>query len=117
MSGSRRGHQKNEVRPEGLCYEGRMKNLIAVTMVLGALAGCARFGGGAPKTDEDKTLYALGLIIGRNLTDFNLTARELSVVEAGIGDMVMKRKPAVDFETWAPKVDALHRARRESRGA
>ena len=93
-----------------------MKNFIAVTMVVGALAGCARLGG-APKTDEDKTLYALGLIIGRNLTDFNLTARELSVVEAGIGDMVMKRKPAVDFETWAPKVDALHRARRDSRGA
>jgi FKBP-type peptidyl-prolyl cis-trans isomerase len=91
------------------------KNLLAVVMLVGALAGCARFGG-APKTDEDKTLYALGLIIGRNLGDFNLTPRELAVVEAAINDTVLKKKPAVDFETWGPKVDALHQARRKARG-
>jgi FKBP-type peptidyl-prolyl cis-trans isomerase len=90
------------------------KNLIAVAL-LGALAGCARFGG-APKTDEDKTLYALGMIIGRNLNDFSLTSRELGVVEAGMNDMVLKKKPAVEFETWAPKVDVLHQTRRKARG-
>jgi len=95
-----------------------MKNLIAVTLLVGAvgIGGCGRFGG-APKTDEDKTLYALGMIIGRNLGDFNLTPRELDVVKAGMTDTVQKKKTAVDIETWGPKVDALHTARRQARGA
>jgi FKBP-type peptidyl-prolyl cis-trans isomerase FkpA len=94
-----------------------MKTLIAVTLVVGAVSGCSRFGGGAPKTDDDKTLYALGMIIGRNLTDFNLSARDLEIVKAGINDTVLKKKTAVELETWGPKVDALHTARRQSRGA
>ena len=55
-----------------------MKNLIAVTLLVGSLSACARLGGGAPKSEDDKTLYALGMIIGRNLSDFNLTPRELA---------------------------------------
>ncbi|HXU05304.1 MAG TPA: FKBP-type peptidyl-prolyl cis-trans isomerase [Polyangia bacterium] len=95
-----------------------MKKLIALTLTLGALAGCGRLGlGGAPKTDEDKTLYSLGLIIGRNLQDFNLTARELDIVKAGMTDVVMKKKPAVELETYGPKVDKLHTDRRMARGA
>src|SRR5262245_52362790 len=93
-----------------------MKNLIAVMLVVGTL-GCARLGGGgAPKTDEEKTLYALGMIIGKNLGDFNLTPRELELVKAGIEDTTFKRKAAVELETWGPKVDALHTARRQARG-
>ena len=93
-----------------------MKNLIAVTLVMGAVAGCGRFGG-APKTEDDKTLYALGMIIGRNLGDFNLTPRELDVVKAGMTDMVQKKKLAVELETYGPKVDAFHQKRRQDRGA
>ena len=93
-----------------------MKNLIAVTLVVGAVAGCGRFGG-APKTEDDKTLYALGMIIGRNLGDFNLTPRELDVVKAGMTDMVQKKKLAVELETYGPKVDAFHQKRRQDRGA
>ena len=93
-----------------------MKNLIAVTLLVGAVGGCGRFGG-APKTDEDKTLYALGMIIGRNLSDFNLTPRELDIVKAGMTDTVQKKKTSVDIETWGPKVDALHTSRRQARGA
>jgi len=93
-----------------------MKNLIAVTLVVGALAGCQKFRG-APTTEDDKTLYALGMIIGRNLNDFNLTPRELDVVKAGMTDMVQKKKLAVELETYGPKVDAFHQKRRQDRGA
>ncbi len=93
-----------------------MKTLIALTLALGAVAGCGRLGG-APKTEDDKTLYALGMIIGRNLADFNLTPRELDVVKAGMTDMVQKKKTAVELEAYGPKVDALHTARRTGRAA
>jgi FKBP-type peptidyl-prolyl cis-trans isomerase FkpA len=93
-----------------------MKNLIAATLVMGTVltAGCGRFGS-TPKTDDEKTLYALGMIIGRNLADFNLTDRELNIVKAGMTDMVQKKKTAVDLETYGPKVDKLHMDRRQAR--
>jgi len=91
-----------------------MKNLIAVTLVVGALAGCKKFGG-TPTTEDDKTLYALGMIIGRNLGDFNLTPRELDVVKTGMTDMVQKKKLAVELETYGPKVQAFHMKRRQDK--
>ena len=95
-----------------------MKNLIAVTLMLAAAAGCGRLGGGgAPKSEDDKTLYALGMIIGRNLADFNLTARELDIVKAGMTDIVEKKKAAIDLETYGPKVDKFHGDRRQARAA
>jgi FKBP-type peptidyl-prolyl cis-trans isomerase FkpA len=75
--------------------------------------------GGAPalaqdpplKTDEDKTFYALGLLVSRSLANFNLTEAELATVLAGIGDGARKREPKVDVQTYGPKVQALHAAR------
>ena len=94
-----------------------MKNLIALTLVLvAATTGCAKLRGG-PKTEEDKTLYALGMIIGKNLGDFNLTERELDIVKSGMTDVVQGKKTAVDLETYGPKVDKLHSDRRTARGA
>ena len=72
--------------------------------------------GGAPalaqelKTEEDKTLYALGLLVSRSLANFNLSEAELATVLAGIGDGVRK-KEQVDLQTYGPKVQALHAAR------
>jgi len=69
----------------------------------------------APKTEEDKTLYALGMIIGKNLQDFNLSPRELDIVKAGMTDTIQKKKTAVELETYGPKVDKLHGDRRQAR--
>src|SRR5262245_29817447 len=99
-----------------MCYEGPMKNLLVAMLLVGAVAGCGRLGGG-PKSEDDKTIYALGLIIGRNLADFNLTPRELDLVKAGITDSVQNKKTAVEIEAYGPKVDALHTSRRQARGA
>jgi FKBP-type peptidyl-prolyl cis-trans isomerase FkpA len=63
------------------------------------------------KTDEDKTLYALGLAVSQNLSLFGLSEAELAVVEAGISDGVLRRKPEVDLQTWGPKVQQLYAAR------
>ena len=49
-------------------------------------------------TDQDKTLYALGLAIGNNIKDFNLTPAELALVTAGLNDASQGKEPKVDFE-------------------
>ncbi|PYM43629.1 MAG: peptidylprolyl isomerase [Candidatus Rokuibacteriota bacterium] len=81
---------------------------IAAVLVLAEAAGAA---GPELKTDEQKTLYALGLVIARNLTGFYLTKADLEVVEAGITDGILKTKPKADLETWGPKIQELATAR------
>ena len=60
----------------------------------------------APKleTEEQKTLYALGLTINRSLSPFNLSPAELELVEAGLADGSLHRTPTVDLETYGPKI-------------
>ena len=66
---------------------------------------------GAPATEGDKTLYALGLVISRNLASFKLSAAELAVVEQGMADGVLGRTPKVDIETYGPKLNDLAKTR------
>ena len=63
------------------------------------------------KSEDDKTLYALGLILGRNLATFNLTQRDLAIVQKGISDQVLGREAQVDLDTYGPKVGQLAKAR------
>jgi FKBP-type peptidyl-prolyl cis-trans isomerase FkpA len=65
----------------------------------------------ALKTDDDKTLYALGLVIGGNLGAFALSPAELDIVKKGITDSVKGTKPAVEIDTFGPKIQALQQAR------
>jgi FKBP-type peptidyl-prolyl cis-trans isomerase FkpA len=84
---------------------------------LGSMIACAQGAGqgssAPPKldTDEQKTLYTLGLLVGRNLKTFNLTPDELAVVKAGLTDSVTGAKPQVELETYGPKVDELAQKR------
>jgi FKBP-type peptidyl-prolyl cis-trans isomerase FkpA len=91
-------------------------SLIAVSLMLsGALSGCGRLpgggGGGSPKSEDDKTLYALGQVIGRNVAVFDLSPAELEMVKTGLTDTVEKRKPAVDADAYRQKIDNLARSR------
>ncbi len=67
--------------------------------------------GSALVTEQDKTLYALGLTIGKSLDVFALSAAELEHVKAGLADAVLKAKPKAEIETYGPKLSALAQAR------
>ena len=64
----------------------------------------------APMTDEQKTIYALGLSVYRSLAQFDLSLTELEVLERALSDAAAK-KPAVDINEWGPKIQALAQAR------
>jgi FKBP-type peptidyl-prolyl cis-trans isomerase FkpA len=82
-----------------------------VLICLGAMVACKGGSGTAvsPKleTEDQKTLYALGLLIGRNVKPFALKPEELEVVKAGIADAVSGTKPQIELETDGPKVNQL----------
>jgi FKBP-type peptidyl-prolyl cis-trans isomerase FkpA/FKBP-type peptidyl-prolyl cis-trans isomerase FklB len=63
------------------------------------------------ESDEDKTIYALGLSVARNLAVFNLNEAELQTLEAGLSDGVLNKSPKVDLAAYAAKLQDLARAR------
>src|ERR1035438_189628 len=63
-----------------------------------------------PMTDEDKVVYSLGLSIYRSLGQFDLSPAELELVKQALSDAAAN-KPAVDLDTWAPKINTLASAR------
>jgi FKBP-type peptidyl-prolyl cis-trans isomerase FkpA len=84
---------------------------------LGSLVACARASSpgsaAAPnlETDEQKTLYALGLLLGGNIQPFKLKPEEIEIVKAGLADAASGAMPQVELATYGPKVNELASAR------
>ncbi|HEX3682041.1 MAG TPA: FKBP-type peptidyl-prolyl cis-trans isomerase [Bryobacteraceae bacterium] len=64
----------------------------------------------AVMTDDEKTIYALGLSIYRSLGQFDLSPSELAIVEKAMSDAA-SGKPAVELNMWGPKIQPFARAR------
>ncbi|WP_257451447.1 FKBP-type peptidyl-prolyl cis-trans isomerase [Archangium lipolyticum] len=97
-----------------------MRKFLVVAVML-AVAGCQQQGGpkegaGAnPQTDEQKTFYALGLSLGRQIQVFDMTPEELEYVKAGITASVQGKEPIVDIQAFGPKLPELARTRATAR--
>ena len=89
-----------------------MFKAFALSVVL-VLAAVAVSGAAGPelKSEDQKTLYALGLVISQNLASFNLSAADLEPVLAGVSDGVLKKEYKVDVQTYAPKISQLQASR------
>ena len=89
-------------------------SLLAVAVTL-AIVGCsspsAPVGAAEPQTEEDKTLYALGAAIGRNVGSFDLTEAELEQVKAGFADAALHKEAKVDVQSYFPKIQELQEKR------
>ena len=64
-------------------------------------------------SDEQKTIYALGLFMQQRLAQFDLSAAELEIVKRAMTDATAG-KPAIVPDDWGPQIDPLARARREA---
>jgi FKBP-type peptidyl-prolyl cis-trans isomerase FkpA/FKBP-type peptidyl-prolyl cis-trans isomerase FklB len=76
-----------------------------------AAASIVAAAGPEPTTEEQKTLYALGIAVSQNLASFNLTEAELELVKSGITDGVLRKPAKVDIQAYGPKLQALQRTR------
>jgi len=87
-----------------------MKNtatLIALAALWAAMPASAQ----GLKSEDEKTLYALGVMVGENVSVFGLSKTELETVKKGFVDGATGAKPQVNVETYKPKVQALAQAR------
>src|SRR4030095_16612014 len=85
---------------------------LTLSVCICSMVACTQNSGSssaAPKleTDEQKTLYALGLLLGGNIKSFALKPEELAIVKAGLTDAVTDTKPQVEIDTYGPKVREL----------
>jgi len=91
-----------------------MRKLIMAVLVV--LIAVPAFAVEEPKTDDQKTLYTLGVLMARQLAVFNLTPSELELVKQGLGDGSAGRKLLVDVETYKNKISPMAMARRNEEG-
>jgi len=90
-----------------------------LALALAGLLGAAntRAAGPEPKSDDEKTIYAIGLALSQNLAGFKLSEKELELVKAGLTDGVLGREKKVDLQTFGPRINQLAQARSASAAA
>lgn len=97
-----------------------MRHTLLALAVAVACAGCnsaegpakSQAGNATPATEQDKTLYALGTAIGRNVSVFDLTEAELEQVKAGFTDSALHRDLKIEDPTaYFPKIQQLQEER------
>jgi FKBP-type peptidyl-prolyl cis-trans isomerase FkpA len=93
-----------------------MRNRIAITLLACALlVSCSKSGqqaaAPAAQTEDDKTLYALGVLMSRNLQSFSLTPQEVEQVKAGLADGALGKAQTADVESYVPKLQELQKTR------
>jgi FKBP-type peptidyl-prolyl cis-trans isomerase FkpA/FKBP-type peptidyl-prolyl cis-trans isomerase FklB len=93
--------------------------IIATLSLLLTLAAAAPTLGAAPepRSEDQKTLYALGLALSQNLAPFNLTETELEMVQAGLRDGILNKPRKVELETYGPKLKELQASRASAAAA
>jgi FKBP-type peptidyl-prolyl cis-trans isomerase FkpA len=96
----------------------RIASVLLVTMAATLSAtGCSadEKAAAAPlQTEEQKIAYALGLLVGRNLTPLKLTPEELALVQRGLVDAATGKKGEVDLEAYSPKVQQMAQTRSQA---
>jgi FKBP-type peptidyl-prolyl cis-trans isomerase FkpA len=88
-----------------------------------AFAGCKS---GAPtatpsatpvplQTEEQKVVYALGVMMGKNVANLNFTPEELELLKRGISDAGAGKKPEIEIDPYLPKIQAFAEGRAKAR--
>lgn len=90
---------------------------LTAVLVFGVGAGAPQAGAQELVTEDDKTIYALGIAVSRNLDQYNLTPAELAILKAGLTDAALKQATKVSFDEYAPKLRSFGEARMKAGAA
>jgi FKBP-type peptidyl-prolyl cis-trans isomerase FkpA len=95
-----------------------MKTLTAIAAIICTLTlpACADAAKDKPKTEaplteDQKSLYSLGVLMSQSISTFELTPEEVAVVQKGIADGIAGKKSAEEAQADVPKIQELQRAR------
>jgi FKBP-type peptidyl-prolyl cis-trans isomerase FkpA len=101
-----------------------MKRLSSATavLVLAALSGACKPqdapktaspspAPGALVTEQDKTVYAIGVMLGKNVQPLTFSPAEIEVLKVGLADAASGKTPQVDMQTYGPKLQEFAQGR------
>ncbi|MDH3647222.1 MAG: FKBP-type peptidyl-prolyl cis-trans isomerase [Gammaproteobacteria bacterium] len=95
-----------------------MIRLCLIIIATASMAACAKIPAESPApelaTDEDKTVYALGLAIAQSLEQYDLSANELALLKSGLTDGVSGHETAVDLQEYREKLSEFGRGRAQA---
>lgn len=88
--------------------------LVWVAAVVLTMVGCDKLGGGAsPKTDDEKSVYAIGHDMGTKLQSLQLSDQERKVLESGMRDGLNGKDAVIDLKEMFPQIAEFIRSRSE----
>jgi FKBP-type peptidyl-prolyl cis-trans isomerase len=100
-----------------------MKTLTAIAAIICALAlpACADAAKDKPKTEaplteEQKSLYSLGVLMSQSISSFDLTPEEVAVVQKGLADGIAGKKSVEEAQADVQKIQELQRGRMAKAG-
>lgn len=59
------------------------------------------------KNDDEREIYTIGYLMGRNLTAFSLSAAETKILSSGLTDSTQGATPKIDIRFYQPRVQEL----------
>lgn len=86
-----------------------MYNLIVAGLVV--LFAVPAFAASVPQTEDQKTLYAIGVVVAKQLDIFNLSPEELKFVVQGINDSAAGKKLVADSDPYQNQINTLAQSR------
>jgi FKBP-type peptidyl-prolyl cis-trans isomerase FkpA len=91
-----------------------MRRVVIAALV--TIMAVPAFAAAQPQTEDQKTLYAIGEILGRQLSVLNLAPDELDMVKQGMTETAAGKKGLVDVEAYRTKIQQFAVTRRNAQG-
>jgi FKBP-type peptidyl-prolyl cis-trans isomerase len=93
----------------------RMLSALGLTAILLACAASTEPAEAVElETEDQKTLYAIGLAVAQNFGPFELSEDELAVVQMGLADGILNREAQVDLQEYGPKIQSFAQQRAQA---
>lgn len=88
------------------------RKLLASLLFAGVLTvGCSKYK--EPKSEEEKTFYAIGTMFGSRLTQLNMSDAEIDAMASGLHDAAKNEKQKVDPMAYQQKIQEMFKSRME----
>jgi len=93
-----------------------MTKIVSLLALILLVAACNSKGPEEAKieSEDDKTFYAMGFMLGANLQRLNLNDQEMGALYKGIKDSAKNEKSKVDMQIYQPKIQQMFKTRMES---
>ena len=59
------------------------------------------------KSDDERAIYTIGFLMGRNVTSFNLSAAETKVLQSGLSDAAQGKEAQVDLRFHQSRINEM----------